>query len=117
MSNTPLNDFLKTNPDDLIHDLDFRNVVEMHLEYFKNAGLVSTIDIPPERAYEFDGNFYGLCRVLLGEGSEPMHWITMRLNGYRDPTEYTADVLTMEIVDTSAINTLKQQYRTIHYSA
>lgn len=50
MSNTPLNDFLKTNPDDLIHDLDFRNVVEMHLEYFKNAGLVSTIDIPPERA-------------------------------------------------------------------
>lgn len=113
----PLNGMLDAQPNALIHDEKYRHVVEMHLQYFINAGLTEWIDIAPEKAYEFDGDFYGVCRTTGAAAEVTTHWVNMRLNGLEHPFEYSADMLRIRVVNPEALRILEQRYRMVHQSS
>lgn len=114
---TPLNSLLQLNLGNTIHEEAFREVIEQHLEYFKNAGFVTEVDVPPEKAIEWDGNFYGLCMDLFDRSEIPNFWIHLRATGLFSPTEFTGDMFTIYRVSQAAIDTLKTQYTMVHRSA
>lgn len=114
---TPLNDLLHVQPKALIHDEAYRHVLEMHIQYFIQAGLTTWVDIAPEKAYEFDGDFYGVLRTTDEASDETLHWINMRLNGLKHPFEYTADMMRIRLVNPNALQVIEQRYRMVHQSA
>ena len=113
----PLNDMLNLQPNALIHTEKFRAVVEMHLQYFINAGMTISADIAPEKAYEFDGDFYGVCGTIKEAADPALHWVNLRLNGYTHPFQYTADKMKIIVVRQEAMRILEQRYKMIHQSS
>lgn len=113
----PLNEMLDTQPKALIHDEKYRHVVEMHLQYFINSGQTDWVDIPPEKAYEFDGDFYGVCRTTGVAKDATTHWVNLRLNGMMHPFEYNADMVRIRVINPEALRILEQRYRMVHQSS
>ena len=90
---------------------DFRTVMETHVEYLKNHSTTDSLVVQPNLAYKYENSFYDLLSVL--EVSREQHWITMRVNGMTSPTEYTADMTELLIVDSGEYKSIKNLYRTM----
>ena len=89
----------------------FRNMLEDHIPVLPLASGTTTQNVDPAVAYQFNNDFYGLIATLGVVWY--MQWITMRMNGYTDPSEYTSDNLSIVIPPISVINQLLNVYQNI----
>lgn len=106
-----LRDSLQVDGPDVFYDQTFRDVLEMHIPYFR-ANYTHSLTVETPAAQRHQGDFQGL---LIELGVAPRyHWFTMRLNGLHNPTEYDKEMLTVLIPEFSAIETLKTRHRTQH---
>ncbi len=89
----------------------FRNMLEDHIPVLLLATGTTTQTVDPATAYQFNNDFYGLITTLGVVWY--MQWITMRMNGYTDPSEYRSDNLSVIIPPISVINQLLNAYQTV----
>lgn len=90
----------------------FRNEMEVHLPYLRFSRLSYDINVSPDIAYRFEGDFFGLLLALVSMPKQ-YHWITMRMNNMKDPTEYRRDQLTLRLPQVSDIDSLFSAFRAI----
>ena len=94
------------------YDEAFRNELEVHLPYLRFSALSYDINVPPDLAYRFEGDLYGLLIALISMPKQ-YHWITMRMNDMRDPTEYRRNRLVLRLPQVTDIDGLLSSFRPI----
>ncbi len=88
MAGSPLEDSMTDDGPEVYYNLDFRNVIEDHLELIKKAARTSYIGVDVFLANVNKGSFYSLLSQLSTPIPKQLHWITLRLNGLTSPHEY-----------------------------
>ena len=84
----------------MVNSFSFRSYTELndnllYLDYIKANYENSIVNIQPDVAYRFIGNFYGLLRELNIDPS--LFLYTLYINEYNNPTEYNGLVYTLQI--------------------
>ena len=64
----------------------YRRLIEQHLPYLRGHEETSYYEIPPDLAFKYDGNLYGLLAELKVEPR--WFWTIMRLNRLERPSHY-----------------------------
>lgn len=96
---------------DIWYDPKFMAVIEQHLSIIKKEKS-ETLSLDPAKAETFVSDFFGLLKSL---GVAPQYWYaTLRLSGLKSPTDFTPGTLVIRIPDFQYLETLRQQYQTIH---
>ncbi len=95
----------------VVFDDAFRNMLEDHLPWLLASSGSSPQTVDPATAYQFNNDFYGLLDTL----GVPwyMQWITLRINGYTDPSDYTNDNLTIIVPPSATVNQLLNLYQSV----
>ncbi len=103
---------LPTQNTQIIFDDKFRNVMEDHIPALLANGNTIIQSVDPATAYEFSNDFYGLLDSL----GVPwyMQWITLRVNGLSDPSDYTSDKTAIIIPPSAFINQLLNLYQNVN---
>lgn len=93
---------------DVYYDPGFRNLLEAHLEWLKVHPQTRTVAIDTGSAHKHQYDFTG----LLMEYGVPRHlcWLTLRLNGYANPNEFTEGRETILIPSEGLISQLTIGY-------
>ena len=95
----------------IVFDDGFRNMLEDHIPNLLANGGTTNQTVDPATAYQFNNDFYGLLDSI----GVPwyLQWITLRMNGYTDPSDYTNDNLSIVIPPSSALNQLLNIYQSV----
>lgn len=91
---------------------DFRNEMEVHLPYLRVSFLTYDLSVPPDQAYRYEGDFYGLLTALVKMPKQYL-WICMRMNDMQDPTEYKRDRIMLRLPQITEIDSLYSAFRPI----
>lgn len=92
---------------DLYYDSDFRSVLEDHALLLRDDASTEVIVVDPAVAYKFE---YDLCGYLTSIGiPHYLHWITMRINGWRKDTEFF-NPKTIRVPHRHSVDKIKQMY-------
>lgn len=84
----------------------FRNVLEDHMTYLRNAASTTVMNVDPIKAYRFEFDLNGL---LLDMGIPLyLHWLVMRMNNYSSPQQVPADLTTLLIAAPSELTMILQ---------
>lgn len=91
----------------------FKRVYEDHLTFIKEHVPAYVLNVTPDMA---DRNRYHFYK-LLNELSIPkhMHWIILRFNDRRDPTEYLGDIREIRVPKENFLDTLMAFEKTYRY--
>lgn len=111
-TSTPLYKTMTNDGNAVYYDETFRNVLEYHLEMFKVDRFHTKMNVEDHIAYKFEHDFYGLLAQL----GVPVqhHWLTMRLNGMRTPTDYRSDLVVVLVPDFNEVDRIRSTHTTIH---
>lgn len=106
---TDLNNYLDRTLNENYTDPEFRAILENYIEYFKytlmqNPRDANIIDITPVDAAKYRYDFYGLMNYK--NIPFPMHWITLRVNGYRNPYDDFKDLRTVMVPAKASIDNI-----------
>ena len=75
----------------IYYDPAFRNMIEDHMTWLRGRSGNTIVDVEPMVAYKYAGDFFGL---LMHFNILPQyHWITMRMNQYVSPQDYSDEML------------------------
>lgn len=91
---------------DAFYRPEFLNMMEYHIPSLKSDGSATMIDIEPALALQYTGNLGGL--LLLKGIPHQYHWIIMRCNNFRSPTEFNETCVELLIPQLSEIDQLQQ---------
>ena len=104
-------DNLLLNPGpNIYYDSQFRIVLEDHMTYLRNLNTTRRIEIDIQNAYKYEGDLFGLLFTL--NINPHLHFIVMRLNNMRSPTEYTNEIRSLLIPDETQISRIISAYKT-----
>ena len=97
----------KSGPE-VYYNKDFMDVLEAHLDYLKKDSSTHIVQVKADRVAIYEGDFYGYLNEV---GIEPeYHWIIMRINGMRSPTEFTNGMDTLFIPSKDEINQIRMAH-------
>lgn len=82
----------------------FKQVIEDHLTYLKTHTSTKSGPIPPELAGRYPGDYYSLL-LHLGIPADQW-WITLRLNGMTNPSQFIGTEDTIVMCDIGEIKRL-----------
>lgn len=106
----PIQDLLTNQTASVYYDQGFRDIVESVLNIIKVNSGNRTITVEPGIAYKYEYDFYGLLSHLKIPTS--LHWLTLRVNGYRDPRDYLHDHVTLTIPTDTDLDYIRRMYKT-----
>lgn len=94
----------------IYYDRDFQDFLEMNMADLKKVSVnnSSNIELPETQYVRADRNFNLLCNIA----GIPyhMHWVTMRVNGIKRPSDYRYTMRNLVQVDMSALERLILQF-------
>lgn len=93
---------------DNYYEEGFIELIEQHLNYFRQSGNYDTIIILDQEGYKYEGDFYGLLNSK--DISPNLHYAAVRLNNMRASSDYTGAPGTFLIPNSSVLNTLVKIY-------
>ena len=103
---------MRTSGTTTFYDEGFRRVVEDHLEYLRNNGTTKVLNVSADDAVTYE---YDLYTYLLSLNFEKqVHWIIMRLNNFKTPTEFGPDTTKLLVPDTTVLELMRRRYVTSH---
>lgn len=84
----------------LTNDFKFNNYNEMNdnllfIDYIDHKYSYNETTVPPDLAYRYQGNFYGLLNKL--EVPTDLYLFTLYLNGYKSPVDYDGKKILLKI--------------------
>lgn len=88
---------------------DFRKVIEDHLKILKTSQNVTPLDVSNVDASVYHGDLYGLLTKY--NVSIDIHWIVMRINGFTSPTQYTQDIVSLDLPNIAYLESLLNRFR------
>ena len=106
-----VNDLMFSPGPAIYYDEDFRNVIEDHISALLRDSRTISISIDSAMAYKYEFNLYALLNEL--QISPFKHWIILRMNGYRSPTEVDRTLEQLYIPDETVLNQIVQSHRSI----
>lgn len=89
MNTTRLSDTIPDSIPSVYYSEGFQSMLENHIFTLARHTGAQLIVIEPTRAYQYEGDFFGLL-TSLGVPSQ-YHWATMRCNGFYSPTDFKSD--------------------------
>lgn len=106
----PIQELMTNEVAQVFCDPAFRDTVESVLNIIKANNNNRVLEVKPALAYKFEYDFYG----LLVEMKVPtnLHWLTLRVNGYRDPRDYLASHEHLVIPTEDDLNYVRRMYKT-----
>lgn len=103
---------MRTSGTTTFYDEGFRRVVEDHLEYLRNNGTTKVLNVAADDAVTYE---YDLYTYLLSLNFEKqVHWIIMRLNNFKTPTEFGPETTKLLVPDTTVLELMRRRYVTSH---
>ncbi|HWT39878.1 MAG TPA: hypothetical protein VN081_01200 [Dongiaceae bacterium] len=89
----------------------WRDNVEFHLPYLQSVSGVSTIIVTPSDTIKYTFDFYGLLQAY----GQPvnLHYIIMRMNSLKSPTDYDGSFSTITIPNSTYVQRLVAVYQAI----
>ena len=105
-----INNLLVVNTDSVWYSEGFRAVLEDHMNLIRTASSTSKKELPNNLAWRYEGDFYGLMVELNVPFN--LHWLCMRLVGYKNPQEMSASLEFVYVPDTGTIGILQTLYST-----
>lgn len=105
-----LKDLMRDDGSAIYYDPVFRGVLEDHLSYLRALTSTTRLAVPPGEAYRFEFDLYG----FLAKYGVPvqLHWVTMRMNNYTSPEEFTGEVSELLIPDHTVVDRIRQSHQT-----
>ena len=97
-----VNDLMFSPGPAIYYDEDFRNVIEDHISALLRDSRTISISIDSAMAYKNELQI-----------SPFKHWIILRMNGYRSPTEVDRTLEQLYIPDETVLNQIVQSHRSI----
>ena len=91
-----------------MYSLGIRQALEDHLEILQTTGISTIAQLTAGQASKYKGDFYGLLGSL-GVSSD-IQWITMRVNGYHSPADYTEDRAKVLILQPVAVSNILDRH-------
>lgn len=91
-------------------DQGFRDTVETVLNIIKANPNNRTVSVEPGTAYKYEYDFYGLLAHL--QVSTNLHWLTLRVNGYRDPRDYLHSHTQLVVPSEDDLTYVRRMYKT-----
>lgn len=89
---------------------DFRDVLEDHMDILRVNGLNDTLRVSIVDKDKWSGDFSGL---LAEKGIDPnLHWVTLRMNGFRNFNVNLGDIEFIIIPDSSVIEGYLERFKT-----
>lgn len=111
---TKLNQTQSSDGDDLFYDLKFLNTLEYLLPYLiLNVGN-STLNLSQIDNIQSKYDFYRILAKKTTSLPRCYWWITMRMNGYVQSSDYLGDRTSIIVPDLNYLNTLATNYKTIN---
>lgn len=102
--------FMNNSPDRKMDTASFRNILEDHLEYFRNHPNTRLIEITAHDANVYQFDWIGLLRK---HGvPEDLHWLTIRLNGGMSYVDLGQDARSILVPDSTEVSKLLQMHTT-----
>lgn len=100
--------------DDIYYSKDFITLIESNLQLLRTTNIrIQTIT--DQQAYKFEGDFYGLLLEL--NIPRHLHFVVLRVNNYRNSSDYMGDLQNIIIPDQQLIielvNVLMTKYENI----
>ena len=106
----PIQELMTNTVAQVYCDQAFRDTVESVLNIIKVNPNNRTMGIEPGIAYKYEFDFYGLLSHLKIPTS--MHWLTLRVNGYRDPRDYVHTHVELVIPSEDDLTYVRRMYKT-----
>ena len=95
----------------IFYSRKYRQMIEDHINFLRKNKTVTVVSLDPMVSFKYLADFYGLLFYL----TVPMqyHYAVLRLNGYKNPSDFKGTETSINMVDTEVIrllvNTLKTQ--------
>lgn len=103
---------MRTSGTTIFYDEGFRRVVEDHLEYLRNNSTTKVLNVTADDAATYE---YDLYTYLLSLNIEKQfHWIVLRVNYFKTPSEFGPETTRLLIPDTTVLELLRRRYVTSH---
>lgn len=106
----PIQDLLTNQVAQVYCDQGFRDTVESVLSIIKANPNNRTVAVESGKAYKYEYDFYGLLSSLGVPTS--LHWLTLRVNGYRDPRDFEHSHTQLIIPTEDDLNYIRRMYKT-----
>lgn len=90
----------------------FHHFLESYMGYLRTHPSTVSIAVDPHDNYKYEGDLYGL---LAANGIEHHHhWLVMRLNDIKRPSQVDPNLMTLLVPDLSLIDRLRQLYLSVN---
>jgi hypothetical protein len=88
----------------------YQTLVETHLQWLLSLPSTTSVGIVPGDAYKYEGDLTG----LLLQYNVPVyhHYVVMRMNDMRCPTDYKKEMLSLYVPDSGVMSQLDQIFNT-----
>lgn len=87
---------------------DFRHVLEDHMEYLRTHQSTKAASVNPEYAYVYRNDLFSfLAHINL---PVYLHWVTMRMNNWVSPTQFTRDTPMLMLPDPATVQQIKSAH-------
>lgn len=119
-----LNQLMINTGDSIYFDEGFRTVLETHLVIIKKDTAARRVLVPPELAYQYQGDLYGLLGTEQFNLALGYRWLVMRVNDMYNPADYGTDWdnvyagmhdFSLLLPSETYISTLAKKYSTTGY--
>lgn len=104
-----IDDLMMDPGPDVFYSKDFMDVLESHIDYFKNHSDTVLVEVDVSRSRAYAGDLYGyLNEIKIGP---QYHWFIARLNGMFASTDFNAEVLNFFVPSQTAIDRIRIAYK------
>ena len=92
---------------DIFYDSDFRSVLEDHVPLLRDDAATEIVNVKSNVAYKFEYDLTGYLSSI--DVPHYLHWITMRINGWKKDTEFFNPTM-IRIPHRNSVNKIKQMF-------
>ena len=87
---------------------EFRNVLEDHLTYLRHHKSTQLQSVEANLVIKYRFDMFSLFRYY--RINDYLHWITMRMNGYKSPTDDFSEMTSFIVPNETTANQILQHY-------
>lgn len=105
-----IDDLLTSPGSSIYYDEGFRRVLEDHMTYLREHSTTATINLDASVVYKYEFDFFGLLAAYRVPAH--LHWVVMRMNKLRCPTEAGLEIDQLLIPDATVVDRIRQSHMT-----
>lgn len=105
-----VDNLMTTEASSIYYDDGFRHVLEDHLTYLREHASTVSLNLDASLVYMYEFDFFGLLAAY--RIPVQLHWLVMRMNKLRCPTEAGLDINSILVPDATVVDRIRQSHMT-----